>query len=674
MNVPLHWLSEYVTLPKSESELTDKLTMVGHMLDKRKEVNGEVVIDLELRGNRADMFGMIGVARDVATIFNTPLTMPKAAVLPKTDPKMPLIKADKSIAGLVKRYIAVSLDVIVKPSPKWLADRLLAYGIDPINNVVDVTNYVMVETSHPMHAFDADKLSGSALHLRLAKSGEKFETIQQGTTLKLHKEDIAICDEKSVQCLTCIGGAHTKVTDNTKRIILETAVYDAANCRRTDRRHKVATEGGGRHEKHQDPHELPYALARAIDILKEIAEGQVTSGVSDYYPHPIKPLVVDFRPETVTRLVGVTISEKEIITILESLDFKVTPSKSHLRVIVPSFRTDIKEEADIVEEVVRIWGYEKIPTETLSGELPKVGTPAHVIFEHHVREILKNLQLNEVITSTLIPNDIVPTYEKNGSFAPVVKLINAPDPNTATLRPSLLPNLVAYAKRGFAFRQERIAFFELGKVYAQPKTKKYEEYATLGIVMGGTTSSSWSTKAQPLTFFDLKGVIIAVGEAIGVSLAIEPGNAHPSLADPVAIIRAGKKIVGHIGTLHPSVRQLVGLNTTLYCAEITLNSLMEAKSQSPQPYVIAPTYPPIVEDLSVTVLPTTQLGALIDGLSNADPLIQSVILLDTYENKRMLRITYADPTRTLTGEDVAPIRKKLIDLAQDTFQVNVNTQ
>lgn len=671
MNVPLTWLAEYVALPKSEKELTDRLTMIGHMLDKQKVTGDSVVIDLELRGNRADMFGLIGVARDISAVFHTPLKLPTIAKLPKTDKKMPLIHAEKSAEHLVKRYIAVKLAVKVAPSPKWLADRLAAYGIDPINNVVDVTNYVMVETSHPMHAFDADKLSGDSLHLRLAKQNESFETIQQGTTVKLTTEDIAICDNKGVQCLTCIGGAQTKVTDKTITIILETAVYDAANCRRTARRHKISTEGGGRHEKHQDPHELPFALARAVKILNDIADAEAIGGVSDYFPHPTNKTSILFSPQTVNRLVGMTIPTRDMVSILESLAFQVVTQSGRLKVTVPTFRTDVQQEADIVEEIVRIHGYESIPTETLSGALPTVGTLPHILFANKIRIALQNLQLNEVITSTLIENDVIPVYEKNGSHLPVVTLVNAPDSDIATLRPSMIPNLVMYAKRSLGFRQKRIAFFELGNIYMQPKPKKYEERMTLGIVLGGTTPSSWNKQSRTLSFFDLKGVIEGLSETLDIQFRMESGALHPSLETPAITIYSDSEVIGYIGAVHKQILQYVGINEELYCAQLDISLMSQIQTTPKQPYVIAPLYPPIVEDMSFTVGDNFQIGPFIDAIKKASTIMQSVTLLDTFENKRMVRIVYADPTRTLSSADTKPVREKLISLAKNSFSAEL---
>jgi phenylalanyl-tRNA synthetase beta chain len=674
MNVPLHWLSEFVTLPKSETELTDKLTMVGHMLDKRKVVGNSVVVDLELRGNRADMFGLIGVARDVSAIFDTKLTLPRIATLPKTDPNSPLVHADTSVQGLVKRYIAITLSVEVKPSPKWMADRLIQYGIEPINNIVDVTNYVMVETSHPMHAFDLDTLDGGTLHLKMAKAKQSFDTIAQGTTLALTPHDIAICDASRVQCITCIGGASSKVTHETKQILLETAVYDAASSRRTARRHKIATESGNRHEKHQDPEELPFALARAVYLLTEVAGGKVTSLVSDYYPKPVEPHTIEFYPSHLEKLVGIPVAEKKCISILKLLGFHGEVKKDHIAVTVPTFRTDVLQEADVIEEIIRIYGYEHIPVKTLSGELPTVGTPTHLQLQESVQTILKELTLNEVITGTLMGNDVMKQYEAHGSFDPSITLINSPDPQIATLRPSLLPNLVEYAKRSMNFRTERIALFEIGNIYTQPKPKQYKEHARVGMLMGGSVPSTWSRSATAVSFFDLKGATELLLSHLGIEYSSDTECNHPSYVHPSLRLLAGKTQIGSIGTVDPSLLKKLGISQALFYAELDLDKIHTLKGTPVQPYTTAPLYPPIVEDFSFVVPDKFSIAPCMQAMSALHPMITSVELRDIYEDKRMLRVLYSDPKKTLSGEDVAPIRKKLIELAEKKFGLILKTE
>jgi phenylalanyl-tRNA synthetase beta chain len=672
MNIPLRWLSEYVQLPKSEKDLTDKLTMVGHMLDKRKESYGDVVIDLELRGNRADMFGFIGVAREVSAIFKTPLLLPKISALPKTDPSCALIKADPTIEYAVKRYIAIKINVTIGPSPTWLTDRLQAYGIDPVNNVVDVTNYVMLETSHPMHAFDFDTVAGGVLLLRYAKIKEQLETIQQGTTLTLTKDDITVGDSKGAQCTTSIGGAKTKVTNETNTIILETAVYDAATSRRSARRHKVFTESGTRHEKHQDPKELPFTMARALELLKEIADAKILSDVSDYYPHPEDEKVIEFYPESVKRLVGLSVPAGEVNSILKSLDFAVSIHKHTWMITVPSFRTDIEQEADIVEEIARIHGYEKIPTKTLSGELPEPATAPAIRMAEFIRDRLVEMQMNEVITASIIGNELVPLYQQSGTFKPWVRVLNAPDPETATLRPSLIPNLVQYAKRSLGFRQSRIALFEIGKVYATLKHSTYEESDTLGLLLTGVVSTtSWNKTTRQVDFYDLKGVVEGLLTHLGVSYQISTDTLHPSLSSELqATILADEKPIGSLGIIHPKITETLAVSQPLFAAELSIQALVSATRVPHQPYAIAPVFPPIIEDLTFTLSESVLFGSFLEQGKEISTLISSIHLVGAYQNNRTVRVTYADPTKTLSSIDIKPLREKLIALAQSRYHAN----
>jgi phenylalanyl-tRNA synthetase beta chain len=601
MNVPLTWLSDYVDLPKSSRDLTTKLTSIGHMLDKTKQVDNETVIDLELRGNRADMFGLIGVARDIAAAFDTKLKLPPIVSLPKTDPNSPLIQAEKSASAFVKRYIAIKLSVKVGPSPKWLADRLLSYGIPALNNVVDITNYVMVETSHPMHAFDFDQLKGHKLVLRQAKSGEKFDTIQQGTTLTLSSDDLAIADTSSVQCLDVIGGYHSRVTEATTTIILETAVYDSATPRHTARRHKIFTEGGSRHEKHQDPEELPFTLARAVYLLKQTAQAKIESDVSDYYPAPITQKVIDFNYSEVARLTNTQVSDSEIKSILTRLEFKLSGHK----VTVPTFRTDVEGSADLVEEVLRIHGYDKVPSLPLSGPMPPPQTYPSATIQDRLRQLLASLGVSEIITLPMLSN----SYAVQDS----IKLVNPPDPDRAILRHSLIPSLVDQASKLSGRQQSLISLFEIGKVFVK-KSSDYAESLKLGIVTNET-------------IYHLTGIIQQLGSLLGIS-----------------------DLPAYIAT-HPN---------NVFAAEIDVQFILDHLPQFVQNYEIISQFPPVIEDINVHY--TEQPGAytkLTEHIRSLSTLIKRIELIDRYANKLTLRITYHSDSKQLTKDDVAPIRKQI---------------
>ncbi len=582
MNVPLKWLSEYVELPKTVGELTAKLTMVGHMLDKVKEVNGETVVDLELRGNRADMFGLIGVARDIAACFETSLNLPEIAKMPKIDPNMSLLSIDKSIGKIVKRYSAIKLSVKVGPSPKWLSERLEAYGIPSVNNVVDITNYVMVETSHPLHAFDFDKISGGKLILRKAKNGEKFDTIQQGTTLTLSSDDLVMADNKAVQCLSIIGGFHSGVSNETKNIILESAVYDSASCRRTARRLKVFTEGGSRHEKHQDPEEISFTLARATYLMHQFADAKIVGGLSDYYPEPVDPKIIDFDYSDVSRLSGMEVSESESKKVLTALGFKVGS-----KVTVPTFRTEIQQSADIVEEIVRLVGYDNIPETPLSGTMPNPQTYESFSLQEKVRDILVSLGLKEAITMTMVESG-------------TIKLTNPPDPKKAYLRSGIKQNLINYAKKLVLRKQKFVRLFEVGKVFE--KTKKYEEHLNLSICV---------SDEEDIHIF--KGIVETFNSLLGAKLDFA-----------------------------------LGVEDGIYWAETSLDSLIGKTAKYVDVYDTVSKFAPIIEDVNITF--DGSFSKLLSKIKASSKYITNIEFVEKYGDKLTLRITYLSREKQLTRE------------------------
>lgn len=603
MNVPLNWLAEYVNLPKDTKVLTDKLTSIGHMLDKTTKVGNETVIDLELRGNRADMFGLWGIAREVAAATGSDLKLPKIAKLPPVDPKSPLVNVQPSAVSLVLRYIAVKMNVAVGPSPKWMVDRLAAYGIPSVNNVVDITNYVMVESSHPLHAFDYNKIKGGQLILRRAKNGEKFATVQQGTTLILSSEDLAIADQSSVQCLNIIGGFDSRVTESTTTIIVESAVYNQANTRRTSRRLKTITEGGSRHEKHQDPNGVVQALARAVDLLIQEAQGKIIGQTCDYYPQVVKPKIIKFEVSEVSRLTEASLSLSEITNILSKLEFKnkkLTPKT--LEVIVPTFRTDIEGSADLVEEVIRLYGYDKVLEKPIADATPVPNNYPSFTISEKLRDTFALLGVDEVITLTMVSDG-------------EVKLVNPPDPEVSYLRTMISPSLVTYVNRLLNLRHKQATIFEVGKTFTKTG-QKYTEHLHLGIAVGG----------KGIAVSDLTGRLQKAAELLGVEQL------------PVT----------------------VGQEDNIYWAEIDVDKLVKLLPPFANPYSVISTFTPIIEDVNVTYM--GDYDELIKKIKSLSELISDIELIDKYDNKLTLRITYHSAAKQLSSKDVSPLRGQIESL------------
>ncbi|MCX8009214.1 MAG: phenylalanine--tRNA ligase subunit beta [Patescibacteria group bacterium] len=621
MNVPLSWLKDYVTLPDSVQELTDRLTMIGHMLDKQFEKEGDMIIDLELRGNRADLFGIIGIARDISAAWNTPLHLPETENLPAIDPKSPLVTVEAT--DLVYRFTACTVFVTVGPSPDWMVKRLSAYGMASINSVVDITNYVMIETGIPIHAFDKNKLRGNRLIMRRAKNGERMTTFM-GESISLTPEDLVLADEQQPQAITLVGNRSSGTTQETKEILIEAAVYNYASVRRTSRRLGIRTEAGTRLEKHVDPNDVAFALARALFLLKQYANAKIASQLSDWYPHPKNPTVISYSTKETKRLGGVDIPSAKQQTILERLGCNVQETNGQFLVTVPTFRTDIEESADLVEEILRIEGYETIPSLMISGDLPPEQTSPRLRQEEVLRNILTRLQCNEVITSSFIPTQETPE---------TINLENPPDPAHATLRPTLLTNLVAYAKRQLNERAERVAIFEIGKVFYKERNS-YKEERMLGILLTGTTDTkSYGKTPRPLTYFDLKGILEMISEELGIQM---PMTIQTIDADMVFV-------------------------------ECSLDELLHADRRLRPPYRVVSQYPPIIEDLSFILHPSTKTGMILEAIRSFDPLIADVRLLDAYENKRTIRIIYQSPTKNLSSDEVRPIRERIIQKIVQLF-------
>lgn len=678
MNIPLRWLSEYVKLPQDISVLTDRLTMIGHMLDKRFQVQGEDVIDLELRGNRADLFGLIGVARDIAVAFQTELSLPQISELPKAHTRR-LVQVDAP--ELVERFAALTLSVTMQPSPEFIVQRLNAYGIPSINTVVDITNYVMIESGEPMHAYDLHALAGKRLILRRAGKKEQCTTLS-GAVVSLTPDDLVIADERSVQGLTMIGGDASKVTNTTTEILLEAAVYHQGNVRRTARRLGIRTEAGNRHEKHLDPHGVTWAVQRALYLLKTYANATVTSGFSDYFPNKKTAAPILFHPNDVLRLTSLDIPVKKQTEILTALGCTVIQEKQHLVVTVPTFRTDLDESADLVEEIARIIGYQEIKPRTLSGVIPPDQTLPSIIQEDNLKQLFVQLQLNEVITNSFIRNTWLNQYSIQGEFNSAITVQNAPDTQVATLRPTLLFTLLEYAKHSLEHRAARVAIFEIGNTYSktQPKksqkaiSEKYTETRTAAILMTGSISTeSYNKHKRKMSYEDLKGILEVFGESLGYDIVCrQPEESHPLLDQNIqAAICIGTETIGTIGKIETQITKEWGIDQPVFYAEILLDRLLAQTIRTVKPYRIAKLYPPAIEDLSLRTPETVALGEMITFIRSLDPIIVNASLLDIYQDKRTIRITYQHPEKTLSADDIRPIREKILKTLEKDYQIKL---
>ncbi len=637
MRIPLNWLGEFVKLPKEQKTLTDKLTMAGHMLDKTDKVNGNIVVDLELRGNRADCYSIIGIAREVSALFNVPVKYPKTTLKIKKVKKLDNIELEIK-TDLVKRVMMVEVrDVKIMESPKWLKDRLQEYGMATINNIVDLTNYVMIETGEPMHAFDLDKI-GNKLEIRLAKNREQMITFL-GKSITLDSNDLVWADKKNILSIAgAIGGKIHSIASDTKNILLEAASYDRANIRRSIHKHNLLTDAGIRHEKELDPNIVEVGFLRFLELIEKNKWGRVGKKVSDYYPKQVVPWKLTLNYDYLAILSGITIDRKVVIKILKSLNFEIIKQeKESVEVLAPTYRTDVTLEEDLIEEVLRIYGYEKIPVQTLSLEIPKVTTPDYINQELDIKNQMISLGFDEIISLAFVKES---SLDKNkpvddGNYL-AVRVINRPSPDIEELRMSLLPNLMEFNKKIFDERGTESHLFELGKIYLKHKNN-YIEKRKLGIIYCQKDGEFVHFKGYLEAFFEklnIQGVKFEDWEN-GFRISIK------------------KETIGY-GFQFDNV----------FYVEIDLDSILD-KAQKIKA-ILWPKYPPQIEDITLIIASKTRIGDIVDVIRSSK-LISNVELKDIYKDSYTFRVWYQDPNKTLTGEDVEKIRNKYLKEIKEKF-------
>lgn len=615
MKVPLKWLAEYVELPEQVDEVTRQLTAIGHMQDKPpEEIAGDTVLDLEVRQNRSDCLSIIGVAREVAAVRDTALKVPadvQYQLPPVSEQSHTVIETENGY-----RFHSLRIEQIkVGPSPEWLRQRLEAYGIKSINNLVDITNYVMVELGEPLHAFDLAKV-GPKLVVRQAFAGEEIMVLG-GRTIKLDPADIVIADDQRVLAMGgMIGGVESSITDSTTSILLEAATYNQASIRRSSLRHSLRTEASLRHEKFLHPDLTEVALRRAAALIVELCGATVTLH-DDAYPKVAQPIELSIELSRLQQLCGVAISQDESQALLQRLGIGVEQEgDARLRVSVPYFRTDLSLVEDIYEEVLRIYGYDRVP-----DRLPPTAPPVEITsvayqLEDQLRDILVGYGFDEIITEPL-------TKEAVSVLEPVV-LQNSLNSEKTMLRTTLRYGLEQTAAYHRKFKKKDLALFEVGKVYYRDGDTYGEKKVLAGLVEGAEAS-----------YATVKGLLEAV------------------------LLRLGYAYDASLVTI-------TGLTPHQWYFELATDALAD---QTKVKTVEMHTAPPqiVYQDLSAAVPAETKVGELMAAVAKLSPLIYRVQLgeaprqLDDHTKTVFLKLQYRDDSQQLSSEVVEPVRQAIIN-------------
>ncbi len=531
MKAPLHWLKKYVDITISVDELVEKLTAIGHMQDKKPEhIAGDTVLDLEVRQNRSDCYSMWGIAREIGAVTQKACTFDSPSKLPTPTEKSSPMAIENLAPDHCQRFTAYTLQGLDPhaQTPDDIRAALTAYGMPCIHPVVDITNYVMIETGEPLHAFDARAIPGGALRIRQARDQETI-TVLGNKTLTLTTDDLIITDhaDTPVSFSGLIGGSTSGIQSDTTAIVIEAATYNQAMIRRSSIRHGIRTEASTRHEKFLHPHAVEHALARAVDLILTVCGGTIT-GHAESYPVPLSLLELDIRLTEIARLGGITQSMSEVIACLTRLGFSVlSHDELSARVSVPYWRTDIAYEADIVEEVLRMYGYENI-TSVIPAAAPPVDITARAfILDEQLRDRLLTFGFSEQITETLTA-DTASDFGTSSMIEPV-RLQNALNAEKTVLRQSLVHGLMQALSVQKKWGYTQRSLFELGLLYGrttQNGVTTYIERRSLGLLMHD------SSKSHQTLYRTLKGIVTALmgsGDHVSHTIVIDAHTVYVSV-------------------------------------------------------------------------------------------------------------------------------------------------
>jgi phenylalanyl-tRNA synthetase beta chain len=639
--------SEGMVMSEAELGLSDEHEGIIELPDDApvgqpaRDYLGDAVLEFEITPNLVHDFSVIGVAREVAALYDRPprLPEPRPAGWSAPDPALVTIEAP----DLCGRYVgAVIRGVRVGPSPRWLQHRLGLIGVRPINNIVDITNYVMFEYGQPLHAFDLRQVRGGRIIVRRAAPGEVLETLDH-VRRELDARTLVIADaERAVALAGIIGGVDSEIGADTEDVLLESANFTMQSIRRTRRGQKLRTEASSRFERGIDPELALPAARRAAELILDCCPGATIERVGDAYPNPPVPVVVEFPLAEIERLLGVAHAPATVDAVLTRLGFGVeavpgAPDRRHVR--VPSWRSDVRIPADLVEEVARVVGYDTLPDTLPRGQTPAVVRDPRLLFEEAVRDTLVACGLQEIITYSWTNADDLARLDGGERWAadvpvdrPWVEILNPLRPDGHLMRPSLLPALLRTLAESLKHR-EGVRVFEVASVYlpTTPNSLPHER-RTLSLGLAGQRAPrSHHGAAERIDFFDLKGVIEALLGRLGVAAEMRPGGPrtlHPGRAAEVVV---GGRVVGIMGELHPGLTDAWELaDQAVALAEFDLDALRAAMAAAVR-YQPFSRYQPVVQDLAVIVdeaTPASQVGAVVTAA--APHFVQRVRLFDVY--------------------------------------------
>lgn len=623
----------------------------------------DVVVEYEVTSNRVDCFSIIGIAREAAATFRKPFILPEIKPTGNSENVQDMVSVEIKDKDLCKRYVArVVKNIKMGPSPEWMQRRLAACGIRPINNIVDITNYVMEEYGQPMHAYDLDTIAGNKIVVRRANEGETFTTLD-GQERKLDPSMLMICDaDKAIGIAGIMGGDNSKITDDVKTMLFEAACFDGTNIRLSGKKLGMRTDAQAKFEKGLDPNTAKLAIDRACELIEELGAGEVVGGYVDEYENVNEPVKVGYDPEKINKLLGTDISEEEMVGYFKMIDFEVDEANKELT--IPTWRQDIHCLADVAEEVARFYGYDNIPT-----TLPKGSANGSLSYKLRIENIARNMAeqfgFSEAMTYSFESPKVFEKLriDQNDSLRDVIVISNPLGEDYSIMRTSTLNGMLTSLATNYNRRNKDVRLYEIANIYipkALPLTELPDERTQFTLGMFGAGD-----------FFDLKGIVEEFLEKVGLKglETYDPASKKPFLhpGRQANIIYDGT-VIGYLGEVHPEVSETYGIGERVYIANIDMPEIV-ARANFDLKYKGIAKYPAVTRDISMVMEKSIMVGQVEEVIRKCGgKLLEECKLFDVYEGSQIKEgyksvaysISFRASDRTLADQDVNTIMDKIL--------------
>lgn len=622
----------------------------------------ETVVEFEITSNRPDCFSIIGLARETAATFDKQFTVPDVKFSENNENIKDTISVDVLDKDKCQRYCARMVkNVKIGPSPSWMQERLRACGVRPINNIVDITNYVLLEYGQPMHAFDLRDLADNKIIVRRAENGEVIKTLdEQDRTLT--NDDLVIADgKKAVAIAGVMGGFNSEVKDDTTTVIFESATFDGASVRLTAQRVGLRTEASSRYEKGLDYNNTVPAVERACQLVEELCCGENVGGMIDIIGNVTDMKTLPFRPDKINAFLGTNISTEQMVKYFDALEIKT--DLNNMTVTPPSFRPDLEGEADIAEEVARFYGYDKIPVTLLSGEATCGKKTERQQAQDNIMEILTAHGMYEIYTYTFTSPSVFDKLNipADSALRNTVKISNPLGEDTSIMRTTTISSMLDILSRNYNYRNPSAKLFEIGKVFIPTDDGKLpnEPYKITMGMYGNNTD-----------FFDIKGICEELFAGLNIqNVKYTAVNDNPTFhPGRCAKITAGGKTLGIVGEIHPAVCRKYGLETSVYVSELDFENIF-LNIKTDIKFKELPKYPAVTRDIAMLVDKTVPVAEIEEIVKKASgKLLESINLFDVYEGEQIpegkksvaYNAVYRSPDRSLTGDEVQKVFDKAV--------------